>query len=130
MKERSFQDYFRILKRDITKYVELKLELYRLNFTEGFSKIITKLVTVGVALVFGLIFLTFLLFTLAYFLGDILGATYWGFLIVSGIFLLIAVVFILLRNKIITNPIINSLISVLFQNEIKKEKKLKNEKKQ
>ncbi len=115
MKERNFQDYYKILKRDLTKYVELKAELYGLNFIESFSLLVTKFVTLSITFLFGIVFTMFLLLTLAYFLGDLLGATYLGFLIVSGIFLILAVIFIALRHKFLTNPIINAMISVMFK---------------
>ncbi|MBN2893798.1 MAG: phage holin family protein [Bacteroidales bacterium] len=125
MKERSFQDYFKIFKRDITKYVELKLDYYKLEFVEVFSEIFSKLISIGVILLLGIILTTFLLFALAFFLGEILGAYYWGFLIVSGIFMLMAIFFILMRNKILTNPLINALVAVLFGREIGKHKRTK-----
>ncbi len=134
MKEKSIKDYFRILKRDIKNLVELKLEFYKLEFIEVFSSIFSKIFTIGFVFIFGIIFVTFLLFALAFFLGDLLDANYWGFLIVSGIFMLMVIMFMIFRNAIITNPIINSLISVLFdptkekiKNSAKKNKEQQNE---
>lgn len=124
MKEKSFSDYFKLFKRDVIKYVELKLDMYRLDFIKDFSTIISTLITAAVSMLLGIVLLVFLLFALAFFLGDLIGAYHWGFLIVSGIFLLIAITLIIARKIFFTNPIINFLINMLFENKIKKEKKI------
>jgi len=122
MKDKDINDYYKILKRDLTKYVELKVDLFKIEFIESFSKIFSKIVTISVSFLLGIIFLSFLLFSLGLYLGKLLGAYHWGFLIVAGIFLLIAILFILLRNVILTNPLINTFFSVFFDNEKKKNK--------
>ncbi len=123
MKERSFNDYYKILRRDITKYIELKVDLFKIEFIETFSSIFSKIITLWVSIILGIIFISFLLLALGLYLGKILGAYYWGFLIVAGIFLLLAILFILLRNVILTNPLINSFIETFFDKEIKNEKR-------
>ncbi len=121
MKERSFKDYYKIFKRDITQYVDLKLDYLKLDAIESFSEITSKLIIALFSIFIGIIFVTFLLFALAFFLGDVLGQNYWGFLIVSGIFLLLALLFISFRRVILENTIVNALISSLFQKKIDKE---------
>jgi hypothetical protein len=114
MKERSFEDYYKLLKRDISKYLALKIDYFKLEFIESFSTIFSKIITLWISLLIGIIFISFLLIALALYLGHILGAYYWGFLIVAGIFMLIGIIFILLRNKILTNPLIIAFIETLF----------------
>lgn len=121
MKERSFKDYYKIFKRDVTQYVDLRLSYLKLEGIEVFSSISSKLITVVFGLFFGVIFITFLLFALAFFLGEILGANYWGFLIVSGIFLLFALLFFLFRKYILQNPLVKALTNSLFQKKIEEE---------
>lgn len=123
MKERSFKDYYKIFKRDITQYIDLRLDYLKLEGIDVFSNISSKIITIVFGLFFGIIFITFLLFALAFFLGEILGANYWGFLIVSGIFLLLALLFFLLRKIILQNPLVNALTTSLFQKKIENEKK-------
>ncbi|MBN2664668.1 MAG: phage holin family protein [Bacteroidales bacterium] len=129
MKERTFKDYYKIFKRDITQYIDLRLDYLKLEGIEVFSNISSKLITVIFGLFFGVIFITFLLFALAFFLGEILGANYWGFLIVSGIFLLFALLFFVFRKLLLQNPLVNALTTSLFQNKDEKQNKYTNEKK-
>jgi len=127
MKERTFEDYFRIFKRDVTRYIDLKYEYFKLEFIEIFSTIFSKVLSIGVVLFISIIAFTFVLIAAAFYLGKLLGGYHYGFLIVAGVFFLIAILFVLLRNVILTNPLINSLISALFNNEIEKEEQKKNE---
>ncbi|MEA3450905.1 MAG: phage holin family protein [Bacteroidota bacterium] len=122
MKDKDLNDYYKVLKRDLTKYVELKVDLYKIDFIESFSKIFSKVVTISISFFLGIIFLAFLLFSLGLYLGKLLGAYHWGFLIVAGIFLLIAILFILFRNVILTNPLINTFFSAFFDKEKNKNK--------
>ena len=123
MRERSFKDYFRFFKRDVTQFVELKLEYYKLEFVDVFSTIFSRLISVVVSLIIGVIFLTFILIGVGFYLGKLLGGYHWGFFIVAGIFFILAMIFLLFRNKILTNPLINVLIASLFEEQIKKENK-------
>lgn len=129
MKERTFEDYFKIFKRDVTRYIDLKYEYFKLEFVELFSTIFSKILSLGVVLLISIIAFSFVLIAVAFYLGKLLGAYHYGFLIVAAGFFLIAILFVLLRNVIITNPLINSLISALFNNEIEKEEKKENEEK-
>lgn len=128
MKERSFNDYYKILNRDISKFIELKVDLFKLEFVEAFSSIFSKIITVWVSLILGIIFISFLLLSLGFYLGKLLGAYHWGFLIVAGIFLLMAIFFVLMRNVFLTNPLINTLIDSLFDKNSNNEKRNNHEK--
>ena len=122
MKERNIDDYYKILKRDISKYLYLKIDYFKLEFIEAFSTIFSKIITMWVSLLLGIIFISFALIALAFYLGKLLGAYHWGFLIVAGIFLFFAIIFIALRNKLLTNPLIKAFIETLFdsnKNELK-----------
>ncbi len=128
MKERDLKDYYRIFKRDITKYVGLRIDYLKLEIIDTISSVFSKIMTIWVSLLLGIIFVSFLLVSLGLFLGKILGAYYWGFLIVAGIFLLLAILFYLLRNKFLKQPLINSMITSLFDGKLEKNKFSANEK--
>lgn len=114
MKEKNIDEYFKILKNDLTKYAELKLNYLKLEFIETFSTVFSKIISIWVTVIISIIFFTFILIALAFYLGKILGAYYWGFLIVGGIFILLGLIFFLLKNVLITNPLISSFMELLF----------------
>jgi hypothetical protein len=125
MKERDFDDYYKILKRDFTKYIELKIDVFKLEFIKAFSNIYTKIITIWVVLLVALIVFSFMLVGLALYLGQLWGKPYLGFFTVAGIFFLIALIFILLRRVFLTNPIIKTFVETLFENKIDKEQQRK-----
>ena len=126
--ERSPADYYKILKRDITKFFELKINYLKLEFAETFSTIFSHIVTIIVVLLMMIITFSFLLIALGFYLGKILHGYHWGFLIVAGIFLITALIFVALRKKIIVNPLINAFIELLFEDNDFKNRNLNNEK--
>jgi hypothetical protein len=67
-----------------------------------------------VAVVF-FFFIVFGSIALAFGLGDWLGKTWAGFLVVAGLYLLIAIVVWAARAKLIRLPIMNALIQQLFK---------------
>lgn len=114
--EKDAEQIFHELKEDISTYVRLKYKLLRLNATERIAKLIAIL-SHGVILVL-LVFFTvlFLFLALGFFLGEVLGSTALGFLIVGGIYLLLTVIAVAGRNRI-QEKIINIIISALWANE-------------
>ncbi len=123
MKERDFDDYYKILKRDLTKFLELKIDIFKLEFIKAFSTIYTKIITIWVVFIVLLIVFSFLLVGLAFYLGKLWGSYALGFFGVAGIFLVIALIFIALRRVFLTNPIIRTFVETLFGNQINKEKR-------
>ena len=49
------------------------------------------------------------------------GSWIYGFLIMGGIFILLFIILLLLRKKIMVNPIIKKLSSILFKEEVEVE---------
>ena len=112
--EKVFQD----LKQDISTYVELKLELLKLNTYERVGKVIA-LLSYGLILIFLVFFaVLFIFLALGLFLGEILDMPSAGFAIVSIFYLLIIWLITANKNKI-HSKIQNILIAALTANEEK-----------
>lgn len=73
----------------IADYLQIKLELVKLNFIEELSEIISKLISLFLILVVFLFFLGFISTALANYLNGILESTFWGHAIVAGFYLLV-----------------------------------------
>ncbi len=103
------------LIQEIKEYIELKYDIARLDFTEKIVRIIS--VFFGIMTFFVVVpgVLMFFSFALAYYLGDILGANYWGFMIVGAIYLFFGIVFITFKKKFITKPIIKTLTEAILK---------------
>jgi len=119
MEDKSLKELIEILYKDFRKYLDLKFDYYKLDIIERLVMLLTKIFSAAVVWIISILFAFYASMTLGFFLGDLLGATYWGFLIVSGVILLVGGIIILLRKKIITNPLINALIEVVFKTKEK-----------
>lgn len=90
----------------IKEYIKNSKELSRLVLVERISSILSGFILDIVMVILGLIVFLFLSLTLAFYLADITGSTPLGFLITSGLYLLIIIVIALLKTKI-ENKLIN-----------------------
>jgi Fe2+ transport system protein B len=95
------------------EYVNTRIDSVKLNVAEKSSAVIAN-ITAGlvVACVF-MFFIVFSSFALAFGLGEWIGKTWAGFLIVAGLYLLIGIVVWMGRGKIIRLPVMNALIKQL-----------------
>ena len=104
------------LKKDLTSYVELKLELLKLNTYERTGKVISVL-SYGLVLLFLAFFcILFLFLALGFYLGEILNSIGAGFGIVAVLYVLIILLTIKNKQKISTK-VVNEVIAALLTND-------------
>ena len=108
-------DVYKSLVNNAKDYVDLQFQLLRLNIVEKTSQILSLLIVI----IAGTILLTaaFVYFSMMFviWMKTVTGSLTYGFLIIAAFFLLLFVLFILLRKKIIINPIIKAMSSILFK---------------
>ena len=111
-------EIFRELKKDLSAYVELKLELLKLNTYERTGKVIAVL-SYGVILLFLAFFaILFIFLALGFFLGDLFGSAGSGFGVVAVLYLLLIGIIIMNKDRI-SNKVLNVVISALTTNDDK-----------
>lgn len=116
--EKDSEKFFRELKDDVSAYVELKLELLKLNTYERTGKVIAVL-SYGLVLLFLAFFaILFIFLALGFFLGDLLHSFGLGFGIVAVLYILLLSVIILSKEKISTR-VLNEVIAALTMNDDK-----------
>jgi hypothetical protein len=74
-----------------TDYGETSIELVKLKVVDKTTDIVSSLIPFSIVLVLILSFLLFLNLGIAFWLGDIFGKTAYGFLVVSGFYIFIAI---------------------------------------
>lgn len=102
------------IKRDIQEYLEVKLDLFRLQTAESLSRILSsalKIAILGFLLFFILLFLSF---AAGYFLASLLQSYELGFLCVAGFYVLILIIFFVFKKWIIERPLIKAIMKLLF----------------
>lgn len=105
------------LAENIKELVNVKLDAVKLSVAEKSSKVASNLISVIIMAVIAVFFIVFFSIALAYFLGEVLGNTWAGFLIVSGIYLLVVLFVRFTRERLIRLPIMNSILSQLSKDE-------------
>lgn len=102
------------LLEKVEDYGKATLELLKLKALDKTSDLVSSILPGSFVLVMIVLFLLFLSLGLAFWLGDIFGKTYYGFMAVAGFFGIIAIVFrLFLTNwlkKIISNYIIKQVL--------------------
>ncbi len=101
----------------IKEYVNTRIESVKLNVAEKSSVVIANVLAGMVLAVVFLFFIIFASTALAFGLGEWIGRTWAGFLIVGCLYLLAGIVVWYAREKIIRMPIMNALIKQLFRND-------------
>jgi lipopolysaccharide export LptBFGC system permease protein LptF len=117
MKEESFGSFAKELKKDISEYVDLKVEHTKLLAYEKIAKLIsasTSYLLIGLFSFFAFLFLSF---TVAFYLGNITGSTAMGFGIVTIIYLVILLAILIFRKKYFENGMTNKIIGVLMEED-------------
>ena len=98
----------------LKEYVETRVTLGKYKAIEKSSAVAASLVTIVVVAFSAIMAFMFFTFTIALLLGDVLGAAWKGFGIVTLFYVLIAVIAVAAKSTI-EKPIVNLLISKIFK---------------
>ena len=96
-------------------YAKTNMELLKLRAADKLSEIVASLVSRIIIIVFFSLFFLMVNIGLATWLGEITGHVYYGFFIVAGLYLVIALFIYAFRKKIIKDPIIDGIISQILK---------------
>ena len=113
----NFSDQIEDLGDNIKQLVNIKLDGVKLSVAEKSSKVLSNLIAGIIVAVIVILVTIFLSIALAYFLAGLLGSIWAGFLIVSGIYLLAALVILAFKEQMIRVPIMNSILSQMVKEE-------------
>jgi protein-S-isoprenylcysteine O-methyltransferase Ste14 len=105
----------------VKEYVNNRIESVKLGVAEKSSAIIANLVAGAIAMAVFFFFLLFAGIALSFALGDWLGKTWAGFLIVAMLYLLLGIIIWSARTRLIRLPVMNSLIRQLINKEEKED---------
>lgn len=99
-----------ILLEKIEAYGKTSFELYKCQAVDATAGIVSSLIAKMV--IIGTIVLALFMLNIgaALWIGDLLHETYYGFFAVAGFYLVLGIVFYLLRNELIKTPISNRII--------------------
>ena len=102
---------------NIKEYINIQVDLLKINLVEKLSQIISLLIGLIVGSLLALVIIVYLSVTLVYWLGTIFNSLLPGLLIISGVFILLFVLFYINRNKLFLNAIVRMINKILFEKE-------------
>jgi hypothetical protein len=117
------ENYFADTKASVQDYLEDRLLLFKLQATDKVSKGAALFATLFIAAILGIVFLVLLGMTGGYFFASLTDSLASGFAIMTGIYLVIIVLVLVVMKKKIQSTVINAMIRGLF----KKDKTVTNE---
>lgn len=104
------------IKKDIQEYLEVQLDLIRLHTAESLSRVFTRIANFAIIGFILLLILIFFSLAAGFYLGEVLESESVGFLIVSGFYVLVLIVFFIFRKSIVERPIIKAMVKIMFPN--------------
>ncbi len=103
--------FFGVLLERIESYSKTTIDLIKLKAVDKLAKIVSNVVYGVLLSLFSFFFLIILNLALAFWLGDLLGKVYLGFLIVAGFYVLLIIILVLFKKQIIKSPITNTIVT-------------------
>ncbi|MEO6547517.1 MAG: phage holin family protein [Ferruginibacter sp.] len=95
-------------------YVETRIDLLKLKAINKSSEVISSLVAVIAIIIAATVAVLLLNIALALWVGDLLGRAYLGFLVVAGIYLLLALLIHFFKDTWLKGPVSNIIIKKML----------------
>jgi hypothetical protein len=115
--ENSDDQPLKVLKTQLTEYIELRTEQARLGLVENSAKITAYFTSAVIIVLLVMLCLLSLVVACSFFIGQWLHSYGLGFLISGGIFLLFLILFIVSMKKKTEGAIINKIIQLTNEQE-------------
>lgn len=98
------------------KFTKTSIDLLKLNVVEKTADIVSSVTSGLTVILFVAMFTLFLNIGLGLWIGELLQSNYMGFLIVSGFYLIVAIVIYFYQNRLLKNPISDKIVVKLLKN--------------
>ena len=99
----------------IKEYAQLRKDLAILTAVEKGSQLFANLLTDGLVLLFAVLAFLFGSLALGFYLSELIGNSYAGFLIIAGFYLIVALIVYAIKDKYMEKRIINKIIAKFFK---------------
>jgi hypothetical protein len=106
-----------VLKEQLTEYIELKTEQGRLSIIENSAKVSAYFSSALIIILLIMLCMLSLVVACSFFIGQWLHSYGLGFLISSGMFLLLLLIFLVVIRKNLETTIMNKVIKLTNENE-------------
>lgn len=108
-------DQLERLYQRVENYAKTSVVLYKLNAVDKTADVVSTLASRVIIAVLLTLCTLFLSIALGLYLGKVFGDTYLGFLVVSGLYLIVLGIILLFKRKVIIDPVSNEIIATLLK---------------
>ena len=102
------------LYEEVKKYIALQTEYVKVEFVEKLTILLSALLIISLVIVLVIIALFYLFFSIAYAVEPLVGSLSLSFGIISGVYFVLTGVLVLLRKRIIINPLVKFLSNLFL----------------
>lgn len=95
-------------------YGDTRLDLFKLKSINKVSGFLSSMITSIILIILLCLVVVCITIGLAILIGEWLGASYYGFFVIAGVYIIIGLVLLISRTKLIKTPISNKLIKNLM----------------
>jgi hypothetical protein len=99
------------LVESLTRFIELKMEIYELKVKGELVQIISSIATLTMILTLGVIMLFFFSLALGFYLNELFESSFLGFALIGAFYMLIAILLVIFKDKLITNRLFHTFFS-------------------
>jgi len=117
MESKNISESITDLTDQVKTYVQLRIDLFRLNLAEKLSTLITTLL---ISVIFFIVFLFFTLFlslAFIFWFKEYAGDAWLGSLIVAGFYIVVGLVAYLLRDKLFLDRVVSQISKILLEED-------------
>lgn len=119
------RDPYKDIAKDAKEYAQLQVQLMKLNLLGVLSQIASYMVVIVVAALLAMGAFLYLSMVVVVWMKELTGSWMYGFVLMGIVFLILLVLFVLLRRKLLLKPITKKMSNVLFSKEVEIEKEEK-----
>ncbi len=102
------------LFKDIQKYIGTNFNLAKISASEWIIKFLYPLISFLIMIVLVALFLMFISFSGAFYLSNVLNSKTLGFAIISLVYLVLIVIFLIFKKRIVIKPLAKFIINMFF----------------
>ena len=97
------------------EYVKTNVQLAKLKATDKIADMVGSLIAKSALVILVFFFMLMINIGIAFWLGTVMGKTHYGFMIVAGFYLILAILVLTFQKTLIKEPISNSIISQILK---------------
>ena len=115
MAQKKISENFSSMTENIKDYVNLRIDLVKLVFTEKIAKFTSFFLIAIIFFILAMFLLLFLSFAFVFWFGDEIGPMWLGALIITGFYVLCGILIYVLRHRLFINPLVSHLTQILME---------------